>query len=122
MKQSILNHMVSYQDDVLDAVFSALGNPTRRKILLHLRDGLEVPASCLARLFPMTLPGITKHLTALQRAGLVGQRKQGRERLYWLLPEPLEIANAWLDEYEAFWNTRLDSLNAHIRQEPPDEA
>jgi DNA-binding transcriptional ArsR family regulator len=113
--------MVAYQDDMLDAVFSALGNPTRRKILLQLRDGFEAPASTLAGPFPISLPGIIKHLRALQRAGLVGQRKQGRERLYWLLPEPLEIANAWLDEYEAFWNTRLDALNAHIRQEPPDE-
>jgi DNA-binding transcriptional ArsR family regulator len=114
--------MVVYQDDTLDAVFSALGNPTRRKILLRLRDGFEAPASILAEPFPISLPGFTKHLHALQRAGLVGQRKQGRERLYWLLPKPLEIANAWLDEYESFWNTRLDSLNARMMKEPPDEA
>lgn len=101
---------------MLDAVFSALGNPTRRKILLRLRDGFEVPVSILAEPFPLSLPGIIKHLSSLQRAGLVSQRKQGRERLYWLLPEPLEIANAWLDEYEAFWNTRLDSLNAHLKE------
>jgi DNA-binding transcriptional ArsR family regulator len=113
--------MVVYQDDMLDAVFSALGNPTRRQILLRLRDGFEAPASTLAGPFPISLPCVTKHLRALQRAGLLGQRKQGRERLYWLLPEPLEIAGAWLDEYEAFWNARLDSLNAHLRQEPSDE-
>jgi DNA-binding transcriptional ArsR family regulator len=108
--------MVVYEDEMLDAVFSALGNPTRRKILLRLRDGFEVPVSTLAEPFPLSLPGFIKHLSSLQRAGLVGQRKQGRERLYWLLPEPLEIANAWLDEYEAFWNTRLDALNAHMKE------
>ncbi len=113
--------MVTYQDDMLDAVFNALGNPTRRQILLRLRDGFEVPASTLAEPFPISLPGFTKHLRSLQRAGLIGQRKQGRERLYWLLPEPLEIANRWLDEYEAFWHTRLDSLNAHLRKQRLDE-
>ena len=120
--RSILNHMVAYRDDTLDAVFSALGNPTRREILSRLRDGVEVSASTLAGPFSISLPGFIKHLRALQRASLVGQRKQGRERLYWLLPEPLQIANAWLDDYEMFWNTRLDSLNTHIRQEPSDEA
>jgi DNA-binding transcriptional ArsR family regulator len=114
--------MVVYQDATLDAVFSALGNPTRRKILLQLRDGLEAPASTLAEPFSISLPGFIKHLHALQRAGLLGQRKQGRERLYWLLPEPLEIANAWLDEYESFWTIRLDSLNAHMRKERAHEA
>ena len=121
MPWPILNHMVVYHDDMLDAVFSALGSPTRRKILLQLRDGFEKPASILAEPLPISLQGIIKHLGALQHAGLVGQRKQGRERLYWLLPEPLQIANAWLDNYEAFWNTRLDSLDAHIRTESSDE-
>jgi len=78
--------------------------------------------SALAQPFPISLPGFTKHLRSLHRAGLVGQRKQGRERLYWLLPEPLETANRWLDEYESFWNTRLDSLNAHIKERSLDEA
>jgi predicted transcriptional regulator len=114
--------MVVYQDDMLDGVFSALGNSTRRKILLQLRDGIEAPASTLAEPIPISLQGIIKHLNALQHAGLVGQRKQGRERLYWLLPEPLEIANAWLAEYETFWNIRLDSLNAHLKSESAHEA
>ena len=117
----ILNHMVAYREDTLDAVFSALGDPTRRRILLRLRGGVEASASTLAEPFPISLPGFIKHLQSLQRAGLVGQRKQGRERLYWLLPEPLKIANQWLAEYEVFWNAPLDSLNAYIQRQPHDE-
>ena len=59
-----MNDAVAYA--ALDAVFSALGNPTRRKILLQLRDGLEAPASTLAGPFPISLPGIIKHLSLLR--------------------------------------------------------
>jgi DNA-binding transcriptional ArsR family regulator len=114
--------MVAYEEATLDAVFSALGDPTRRRILLRLRDGAEASASALAEPFLMSLPGVTKHLRSLQRARLVDQRKQGRERLYRLRPESLKIANDWLSEYESFWNARLDSLNEYIKKEPPHEA
>jgi len=89
---------------------------------MRLRNGAEASASALAAPFPMSLPGVTKHLRSLQRAHLVDQRKQGRERLYWLRPEPLKIANQWLAEYESFWTERLDSLNEFIRRDRDDEA
>jgi DNA-binding transcriptional ArsR family regulator len=109
--------MVAYEEATLDAVFSALGDPTRRRILLRLRDGAEASASVLADPFPMSLPGVTKHLRSLQRASLLDHRKQGRERLYRLKPEALKIANDWLSEYESFWNARLDSLNDYMKAE-----
>jgi len=114
--------MVAHKEAALDAVFGALGDPTRRRILMRLRNGAEASASALAAPFPMSLPGVTKHLRSLQRAHLVDQRKQGRERLYWLRPEPLKIANQWLAEYESFWTERLDSLNEFIRRDRDDEA
>jgi DNA-binding transcriptional ArsR family regulator len=110
--------MVEYRERALTAVFSALGDPTRRGILRKLRDGGEASVTSLAKPFPMSLVGVTKHLDSLQRAGLVGQRKRGRERLYWLLPEPLQVANQWLAEYESFWRLRLDSLGEYLREEP----
>ncbi|HVC41535.1 MAG TPA: metalloregulator ArsR/SmtB family transcription factor [Candidatus Saccharimonadales bacterium] len=109
--------MVAHQEAALDAVFGALGDPTRRRILMRLRNGAEVSASALAAPFPMSLPGVTKHLRSLQRAQLVDQRKRGRERLYRLRPEPLRIANQWLVEYESFWTARLDSLNEYVRRD-----
>jgi DNA-binding transcriptional ArsR family regulator len=114
--------MVAHKEATLDAVFGALGDPTRRRILLRLRSGAEVSASALAAPFPMSLPGVTKHLRSLQRARLVDQRKQGRERLYWLKPEPLKIANQWLTEYESFWTMRLESLNEYMRRDEHHEA
>jgi DNA-binding transcriptional ArsR family regulator len=108
--------MVEYQERTLDAVFSALGDPTRRQILRRLRDGGEASVSTLAEPFTMSL--VTKHLDSLHRAGLVGQRKRGRERLYWLRPEPLKAADQWLAGYESFWTARLDSLGEFLRQEP----
>jgi DNA-binding transcriptional ArsR family regulator len=110
--------MVEYRERTLTAVFSALGDPTRRHILGRLRDGGEASVSALAEPFTMSLVGVSKHLDSLHRAGLVGQRKRGRERLYWLLPEPLLVANQWLAEYESFWKGRLDSLSAYLREEP----
>ncbi len=114
--------MVEYRERSLDAVFSALGDPTRRQILQQLRDGGEASVSTLAAPYNMSLVGVSKHLDSLHRAGLVGQRKRGRQRLYWLRPEPLRLADEWLVDYEAFWTTRLDSLSAYLHEEPPREA
>lgn len=110
--------MVEYRESTLNAVFNALGDPTRRQILGRLRDGGEASVSSLAAPFSMSLVGVSKHLDSLHRAGLVGQRKHGRERRYWLLPEPLKVADQWLADYESFWTARLDSLSEYLREEP----
>jgi DNA-binding transcriptional ArsR family regulator len=114
--------MVAHKEATLDAVFGALGDPTRRRILMRLRNGAEISVSALAAPFPMSIPGVAKHLRSLQRARLVVQRKQGRERLYRLRPEPLKVANRWLAEYESFWTERFDSLNEYIRRDLHHEA
>jgi DNA-binding transcriptional ArsR family regulator len=106
----------------LDSVFAALSDPTRRQILLRLRDGAEVSASRLAEPFPMSLPGVTKHLSALEKAGLVHQHKAGRQRLYRLSSEPLREAGQWIGDYESFWNTHLDALNNYVKGRSRHEA
>jgi DNA-binding transcriptional ArsR family regulator len=100
-------------DDRLDAVFSALSDPTRRGIIARLRGG-EASVSDLARPFDMSLPAVTKHLAVLERAGLVKHRKTGRVRTCRLVPAPLERADAWIAQYRGFWNTRFDALEAHL--------
>ena len=96
-------------DDQLDRVFRALADRTRRAILRRLRAG-SATVSELAAPFGMSLPGISKHLTVLEQAGLVIRTVDGRVRRCSLQPEPLREADSWLTEYRSFWESALDSL------------
>lgn len=98
----------------LDRVFSALADPTRRAIVVRLREG-EASVSELAAPFEVSLPAVTKHLAVLERAGLLEHHKQGRVRRCRLVPAPMKIADEWLSSYRVFWETRLDSLTDHLR-------
>src|SRR4051812_1923996 len=101
--------MVKYSDDALDAVFAALSDRTRRKVLAALGGGPR-PVNELARPHDMSLPGFLKHLRVLQDAGLVERLKEGRVVRCTLAAEPLHDAAAWLAHYEKFWTERLDAL------------
>jgi len=100
----------------LDAAFSALADGTRRAILARLSLG-EATISELARPFPVSLPAISKHVRVLQDAGLVRTRKEGRAHWCTLEPEPMREASAWLEEYRAFWEMRLDALARYLGEE-----
>ena len=95
----------------LDGVFSAVADPTRRAILDTLARG-EVTVGELAARFPISLNGVSKHVKVLERAGLVERSVRGREHWLRLQPEPLREAARWLTHYRAFWDTRLDALEA----------
>ena len=97
----------------LDAVFSALADPTRRAIVDRLAAG-ETSVSELAEPVDMSLVAVTKHLRVLEDAGLLHHRKRGRVRYCRLSPAPLRSADDWLARYRAFWNTRLEGLAAHL--------
>jgi len=118
--------MVELQDARLDAVFHALGDPTRRRMLRHLAGG-ERSVGELAAPFAISLAAVSKHLKALESAGLVRREVQGRTHLCRLEAAPLSGAHAWLQFYERFWNTRLDELERLLRSEqaaptgPPDD-
>ncbi len=100
--------------DPLDAVFSALADPTRRAIVVRLAEG-EASVSELAKPFDVSLPAVTKHLAVLERAGLLEHRKQGRVRHCRLVAEPMRVADDWLGTYRVFWERRLDSLAEHFK-------
>jgi DNA-binding transcriptional ArsR family regulator len=102
------------EPEPLDAVFHALADPTRRAILRSLA---EEPASVGALAAPhrMSLAAASKHIKALERAGLVRRRVQGRTHVCSLAPRPLGDAAAWLDFYRGFWTAQLDALDAALK-------
>ncbi len=101
------------QTTVLDTVFQALGDPTRRAILAALMTG-ERSTGAIAGDFPLSRPTISKHLGVLHRAGLVSRRQEGRNQLYSLEAEPLAGAHAWITEYRRFWKLSLEGLRDHL--------
>jgi DNA-binding transcriptional ArsR family regulator len=96
-------------------IFQAIADPTRRAILDRLRDG-EQPVKQLAEPFAMSLPAISQHLQILCEAGLVTQRRLGRQRIYQLNPEPLQQVQNWVSHYEQFWQAKLDNLGEYLEE------
>src|SRR5450432_1365172 len=110
----ILNYMVEL---TLDNVFGALSNEHRRDILHRCATG-EQTASKLCKLYGLTLAAVAKHITVLERAGLVITRKRGKERLATLAPGAVREAQTYLKDLEAYWTSQLDSLEAHLERNP----
>lgn len=100
----------------LDAVFHALGDATRRRMLRDLAGG-ERTVSELAQPFAMSLAGASKHIKALEQAGLVRREVRGRTHLCRLDASPLARAHEWLAFYERFWSERLDVLERLLRED-----
>jgi DNA-binding transcriptional ArsR family regulator len=94
----------------VDAVFSALADPTRREVLRSLSQRPDLTASRLAGELPISRQAVAKHLAALQRAGLVEPRRDGRETHYVLTPAPLADAMGWMADVGAAWDGRLARL------------
>ena len=94
----------------LNEVFGALADPTRREVMRSLAEQPGLTASSLAGELPMTRQAVTKHLAALDRAGLVQGRREGRELRYTLTPAPLTDAMAWMTDVGAQWDDRLAKL------------
>ncbi len=107
--------MVQYKDEVLDRVFSALADPTRRQVLDALGGG-SLAVSELAAPHGMSLPGFMKHLRVLEEAGLIARTKEGRVVSCELSAEPMQQAAAWMQRYEKFWTEKLDALGRYLYQ------
>ncbi|WP_433190559.1 ArsR/SmtB family transcription factor [Actinoallomurus sp. CA-150999] len=101
-----------------DDVFAALANPVRRELLRLLLDGPRT-VNDLASHFAMRRPSVSEHLRVLRQAGLVSERKNGRERHYRLEAEPLVELQDWLHPYERFWRERLTALRNVLDEENP---
>ena len=108
--------MVEYQTSQLDSVFHALGDATRREMLAHLASG-ERTVSQLAEPYAMSLAAASKHIKALEAAGLVKRDVRGRTHICRLNAGPLANAHQWLAYYEIFWTNRLDALEALLKAE-----
>jgi len=93
----------------VDAVFAALADPTRRAVIGRLAQE-PASASRLAGELPVSRQAVAKHLAALDRAGLVAVRREGRELNYALNPEPMGEAMAWMPSVGAHWDERLARL------------
>jgi DNA-binding transcriptional ArsR family regulator len=99
--------------DRLSDVLTAISHPTRRAIIGQLANG---PARFLdvAKQFDTALNAVSKHLKLLERAGLIERRKQGREVFISFRGEPLREVAGWVNEYERFWNERLDQFERYF--------
>lgn len=102
----------------VDAVFTALSDPTRRRVVEVLSQRPSVTASGLAQELPITRQAIAKHLTTLVDAGLVSAAHEGRETRYRLTPEPLAGAMRWMASAGARWDQRLARLAQRLADQP----
>lgn len=102
-------------------VFQALADPTRGAIIAALAGGAQ-SVSTLAAPFDMALPSFMKHLTVLERCGVVRSHKQGRTRTCELVPARLRHAEQWLSDQRALWEGRSDRMVAFVEQLHQKEA
>ena len=109
--------MVELSTPKLDTVFHALGDATRRGMLATLAGG-ERTVGELAQPYSMSLAAASKHIKALENAGLVRRQIRGRTHVCRLEPGPLAEAQQWLKHYERFWNESLDVLDQLLRDFP----
>ena len=109
----MFKQMVKRAADPLDATFGALADPTRRAIVERLTRG-EASVGELAGPFDISLPAISKHLTVLEKAGLIARTKEGRVRHCRLIEEPMRDAFEWIATYGSFWEGQLDSLDRFL--------
>lgn len=100
--------------DSTGRVFDALADPNRRYVLEALARRDTATATELAAEMPVTRQAVAKHLAALNEAGLVESRREGRETRYELTPGPLGTAMDWMAGVGAQWDSRLARLSSHL--------
>ena len=101
--------------DALSSTFAALADPTRRAILARLAQG-DRSVGELARPFKMSLPGISKHLKVLERAGLIARGREAQWRPCRLKGAPLKGVADWVEHYRRFWEESFDRLDEYLRE------
>lgn len=109
-------------DAHLDAVFAALADPTRRRILAMLLED-DMAVTDVAEPFEMSLAAISKHLAILTRAGLISQDKRGRVKWCQLEPDALKAASVWMQGFGQFEPVNLDAFERFLEAEltPPED-
>jgi DNA-binding transcriptional ArsR family regulator len=103
---------------MIDDVFKALADPTRRRLLDELFEQDGQTLSALEQRLPMSRFGVAKHLKVLEGAGLVTTRKRGREKLHFLNPVPIrEVHDRWVSKYAEPWAQALTGLKRDLEEE-----
>lgn len=118
-KAHTFNHMVKHSI-VLDLVFGALADPTRREILRRLSTG-SATVTELAEPHEMSLPAISKHLKVLEHAGLITRTRDGRLHHIGLEPKAMQSAVEWMEYYKQFWDTKLDALKEYLENQTNED-
>lgn len=108
--------MAKYSASTIDRTFAALADPTRRGVLMRLKNKPGLSVSELAQQHSLKLPGMMKHLDVLSNAGLITRTKNGRTVSVSLAARPMKEAMAWLQQYERFWAVSLDRLAALVEE------
>lgn len=101
--------------DNLSSTFAALADPTRRAILARLSSG-QATVNELAEPFNISLPGISKHIKVLEKAGLIIRGKEAQWRPCTLKPEVLKEAAVWIEHYRKHWEESFDRLDIYLKQ------
>ncbi|HZS45467.1 MAG TPA: metalloregulator ArsR/SmtB family transcription factor [Blastocatellia bacterium] len=112
--------MVNNQKRITN-IFSALADPTRRRILTRLSRTKESPVTTLAKPFRISAPAISRHLRILERARLIERRRQGREHLIRARTGGLKDAQAWINHCVAGWEFSFDALDELLKKESEQE-
>lgn len=105
------------ENNPLRDVFDAIADPTRRALIRLLAEAEELSLHELTAQFPMGRTAVSKHLAILKEAGLVADRKAGRETRFRLDAAPLREVQSWLADYSKFWNNNLWRLNRILEEE-----
>lgn len=111
----------SCTSDALDAIFQALADGTRRRMLGQLAEG-ETTVGALAAPHAMSLAAASKHIRVLETAGLVSRRVDGRTHRVRLEAAPLHAGMEWIRHHEQRWNARLDRLATLLEAPGPDHS
>jgi DNA-binding transcriptional ArsR family regulator len=101
--------------DQLSVTFAALADPTRRAILARLSQG-ESSVTDLAKPFDLSLPGVSKHLKVLQRAGLITQSRNAQWRPCRLEGARLQEASEWVGEFRRFWDESFERIDEYLAE------
>jgi DNA-binding transcriptional ArsR family regulator len=104
------------------SIFTALADPTRRHLLENLAKNSPKTATQLANDYPITRPGLIKHLNILEEAGLVKISQKGRDKGYILTPEPLSELEEWVQEINEIWGAKLLRLKEMLENEAKEDS
>jgi DNA-binding transcriptional ArsR family regulator len=99
------------------AIFAALADPTRRRILVRLSNSGEGPVTALAKPFRISLPAISRHLRVLEKARLIHRRREGRVHIIRVRAAGLKPAQDWIAQCAEGWNFSFDALDKLLKNE-----